>query len=56
MHIELTFRNSDGDLLEQVSVCADTATEASEGITHVLIEMYAKHGPGVSITPNNIQV
>lgn len=49
MHIELIFRNRDGDLLDKVDVFANTAEQASEVITQVLIEVYAKHGPGVSI-------
>lgn len=49
MQIQLIFRNEQGDDLTHCTVCGDTPEQVSEVITHVLLEVYAQHGPGVSI-------
>lgn len=51
MDIELYFKATDGTPITECTIHADTPEEASEVIAHVLLEVYAKYGPGVSITP-----
>ena len=51
MLIELIFRDKNGGYIASCRVAADTPEEASEVISHVLLEVYAKHGPGVHIQP-----
>lgn len=50
MDITLSFTRTYGTPeLEAVTIHADTAEEASEIISHILLELYAKHGSRLTV-------
>jgi hypothetical protein len=52
MYITITFSHDKGETehIHKYQVIADDAPSASEAITQLLVEMYAKYGAGVTIT------
>lgn len=52
MYITITFSHDRNEKKNSHTylVHGDTASEASEAITQLLLEVYAKHGAGVTVT------